>query len=182
MQENIIDSLVAKIAAEVKGQQSAPASKASAPKEAPKAAAQPAAKADGKYTVADYPLMEKHRDIIKTPTGKNVGDITLDALVKGNVEIEDVRISAEMLRNQADIAESAGKKQIAQNLRRAAEMTAIEDDVVIKMYDMLRPHRATKEQLLEMADTLRNKYHAQKLAELVSEACAVYEKRGILLK
>ena len=61
-------------------------------------------------------------------------------------------------------------------------MTAIEDDVVIKMYDMLRPHRATKEQLLEMADTLRSKYGAQKLAELVSEACAVYEKRGILLK
>lgn len=180
MQENIIDSLVAKIAAEVKGQQAAPAPASNA--SAPKAAVQPAVKADGRYTVADYPLMEKHKDIIKTPTGKSVGDITLDALTKGKVEIEDVRISAEMLRNQADIAESAGKRQIAQNLRRASEMTAIEDDVVIKMYDMLRPNRATKEQLLEMADTLRNKYRAHQLAELVSEACAVYEKRGILLK
>ena len=69
--------------------------------------------------------------------GKSISEISLDAVSKGNVSVEDVRISAQMLQNQADIAESAGKKQIAENLRRAAEMTAIEDDVVIKMYDML---------------------------------------------
>ena len=126
--------------------------------------------------------MEKHSDIIKTPTGKSISEISLDAVSKGNVSVEDVRISAQMLQNQADIAESAGKKQIAENLRRAAEMTVIEDDVVIKMYDMLRPNRATKEQLAGMAETLRNKYHAPLLSQLVSEACAVYEKRGILLK
>ncbi|MDD6235830.1 MAG: diol dehydratase small subunit [Clostridiales bacterium] len=187
MQDQLIDSLVAKIAADLKGESSAPA----APKPVAQAAkvhtetAVPKASAasDGsKYTVADYPLMEKHSDIIKTPTGKSVSDISLEAVSKGNVSVEDVRISAQMLQNQADIAESAGKKQIAENLRRAAEMTAIEDDVVIKMYDMLRPNRATKEQLTEMAETLRNQYHAPLLSQLVSEACAVYEKRGILLK
>lgn len=188
MQENLIDSLVAKIAEEVKGNQApAPsAPKATAPKAESKTAVErkagPAAAKTGGYTVADYPLMEKHRDIIKTPTGKDISEITLDALVHGDVTVEDVRISAQMLKNQADIAESAGKKQIAENLRRAAEMTAIEDDVVIKMYDMLRPNRATKEQLTEMAQTLQDKYRAPMLAQLVSEACAVYEKRGILLK
>lgn len=192
MQDNLIDSLVAKIAQEVKGQAAAAASapkpeKPSVTKQTQSAAEDGSKKiesvpANGRYTVADYPLMEKHRDIIKTPTGKPLADVTLDAVSDGRIDIEDVRISAEMLLNQADIAESAGKRQIAENLRRAAEMTVIEDDVVIKMYDMLRPNRATRQQLTEMAETLKNKYHAHRLAELVTEACEVYDKRGILLK
>ena len=178
MQDQLIDSLVAKIAADIKGEISAPAAPKSVAKTTDKskietaAVKHPTASNGDKYTVSDYPLMEKHSDIIKTPTGKSISEISLDAVSKGNVSVEDVRISAE----------SAGKKQIAENLRRAAEMTAIEDDVVIKMYDMLRPNRATKEQLAGMAETLRNKYHAPLLSQLVSEACAVYEKRGILLK
>ena len=188
MQDQLIDSLVAKIAADIKGEISAPAAPKSVAKTTDKskietaAVKHPTASNGDKYTVSDYPLMEKHSDIIKTPTGKSISEISLDAVSKGNVSVEDVRISAQMLQNQADIAESAGKKQIAENLRRAAEMTAIEDDVVIKMYDMLRPNRATKEQLAGMAETLRNKYHAPLLSQLVIEACAVYEKRGILLK
>lgn len=191
MQDNLIDTLVAKVAQEVKGQAaastSAPKTETSAQKKVQPVAVETVKKSDtasagsGRYTIADYPLMEKHRDIINTPTGKPLAEITLDAVAKGNVDIEDVRISAEMLNNQADIAESAGKKQISENLRRAAEMTRIEDDVVIKMYDMLRPHRATKQQLIEMAETLRNKYHADRLAQLVTEACEVYQRRGILL-
>lgn len=187
MQEQIIDSLVAKVAQELKGQNNAASSAPPQPAQKKEENHAPhlseiQEKSGKRYTTADYPLLEKHRDIIKTPTGKPISDITLDALVKGDVSVEDVRISAEMLMNQADIAESAGKRQVAENLRRAAEMTAIEDDVVIKMYDMLRPNRATKEQLIEMAETLKTSYHAERLAKLVSEACEVYEKRGILLK
>jgi len=183
MQENLIDSLVAKIAEEVKGQTVNGYSAPKPPVQTPTFRPQPTYVGGKKrYTVADYPLMEKHRDIVKTPTGKPLSDITLDAVSKGQVTVDDVRISPEMLLNQADIAESAGKVQIAENLRRAAEMIAIEDDVVIKMYDMLRPNRATKEQLMEMAQTLKTKYRADRLAQLVTEACEVYEKRGILLK
>jgi propanediol dehydratase small subunit len=87
-----------------------------------------------------------------------------------------------MLLNQAQIADSAGKTQVAENFRRAAEMTGVPDDQVIHMYDMLRPNRSTKQQLQELADTLKNQYNAVLCAKLVSDAMAIYEKRGILLK
>ena len=49
------------------------------------------------------------------------------------------------------------------------------------MYDMLRPNRATKQQLEEIADILENTYQAALCAKLVREAMTIYEKRGILL-
>ena len=70
---------------------------------------------------------------------------------------------------------------MAENLRRAAEMTAVPDDKVIAMYDLLRPNRATKAQLQAMADELEHAYGATLCARLVREALEIYEKRGILL-
>ncbi len=135
----------------------------------------------GTYTEADYPMLKKHGDMIKTPTGKSVSELTLENVLNENVTIKDVRISSEMLHAQAQIAESAGKKQIGENLKRAAELTQVPDDTIIKMYDMLRPNRSTKAQLEELANTLLNQYHAPMCAQLVQEAAAVYEKRNILL-
>ena len=80
----------------------------------------------------------------------------------------------------ADIAQEAGKPAMGENLRRAAELTQVPDEEVIRMYDMLRPNRATKAQLLELAKTLETQYHAPMCAALVREAVEVYEKRGIL--
>ncbi len=133
------------------------------------------------FTAADYPLLQKHPEMVRTPTGKPVGDITMEAVRQGSVTGEDLRISRDMLLRQAQVAESAGKKQVAENFRRAAEMTAVPDDAVIEMYDRLRPNRATKTQLTDMADTLEKEYHAPMLAGLVREAADIYEKRGILL-
>lgn len=163
-----IDNLVSLLAKELKSGVS--------PK--PEQAAQ---KTDGKYTQADYPMLKKHGDVIKTPTGKSMGDINLESVINETVTIKDVRISSEMLHAQAQIAESAGKKQIGENLKRAAELIAVPDDTIIKMYDMLRPNRSTKAQLQELEQTLRNEYHAPMCAQLVKEAAAVYEKRNILL-
>lgn len=140
-----------------------------------------AVQANGTYTEADYPMLKKHGDIIKTPTGKSVSEISLENVLNESVSIKDVRISSEMLHAQAEIAESAGKKQIGENLKRAAELTQVPDDTIIKMYDMLRPNRSTKAQLEELAQTLLNQYHAPMCAQLVREAVAVYEKRSILL-
>lgn len=138
------------------------------------------AKEPSRYTEADYPMLQKHRADIKTPTGKSMGDITLENVLAGKVSIQDVRISGEMLHAQAQIAESAGKKQLGQNLRRAAELTQVPDDAIIQMYDLLRPHRATKAQLGELAETLLQKYRAPLCAQLVREAAEIYEKRNIL--
>lgn len=188
MDNNLIESLVAEVANNIHAKQGtakpasapqpAPAPKAAAPQAAPA----PAASNPGGYTTADYPIMNKHNEAVKTPTGKHVSEITLDAVKSGEITQQDIRISREMLINQAQIAESAGKVQMGQNLRRAAELTAVPDDVVIQMYDMLRPNRATKQQLVEMGSTLRTQYKAELCAKLVSEAAEVYEKRGILLK
>ena len=164
-----IENLVALLAKELKS------GEASKPQQAP------FAKANSTFTQEDYPMLQKHGDIIQTPTGKRVSDITLENVLNQSVDIKDVRISSEMLHAQAQIAESAGKKQIGENLKRAAELTQVPDDIIIKMYEMLRPNRSTKVQLDELTQTLLNQYHAPMCAQLVREAAAVYEKRNILL-
>lgn len=143
----------------------------------------PAASAgEGEATVADYPILEKHPEWVRTPTGKPVDAVSMDAVRDGSLTGEDLRISREMLLKQAQVAKSAGKVQVYENLCRAAELTGVPDDLVIKMYDSLRPNRSTKAQLAEMAETLRSVYHADQCAQLVTEAMEIYEKRGILLK
>lgn len=139
------------------------------------------AEAPERLTAADYPLLEKHPELVRTPTGKPADAITMEGVRDGSVVKEDLCISKEMLLAQADVAESAGKRQVAENLRRAAEMTAVPDDKVIEMYDKLRPHRSTKTELRAMAAALETQYGAPRLAKLVYEAVEIYEKRGILL-
>jgi propanediol dehydratase small subunit len=141
------------------------------------AAAKPSA---GGYTYHDYPLGEKKADTLKTPTGKSMNDITLDAVVSGSITGADVRITPETLEAQAQIAESCGRKVFAGNLRRAAELIAIPDARLLEMYNALRPYRSTKAELVAMAAELKSKYNASQTAALVEEAAAVYEARGRL--
>lgn len=128
-----------------------------------------------------YPLGENERDHITSRTGKKLSDLTLDEVKKGHVTSDDIKISAETLRAQGEVSAEAGNPQMQQNFERAAELTNVPDDVILKMYDKMRPNRATKQELLGMADELENTYHAPKCAKLVREAAEVYEKRGILL-
>ena len=128
-----------------------------------------------------YPLGENEKNTIASKTGKKLDDITLDAVKAGTVTAEDIKISKEMLRRQGQVAMEADSAPMARNFERAAELVDVPDDVILKMYNMLRPNRATKAELLAMADELNNKYHAKTCAKLVLEAAEVYEKRGILL-
>lgn len=142
----------------------------------------PATVANGnKLTTNDYPLAVKHPEKVKSYTGKTMDEITLNSTMNGELKSEDIRISAEVLECQAQIAESTGKKQLAENFRRAAELTRIPDEEVLKIYDLLRPNRATKAQLLQLAQRLKEQYGAVGNAKLVEEAVSIYEKRGILL-
>ena len=128
-----------------------------------------------------YPLGENERDKIASKTGKRLDDITLDAVKEGSITAEDIKISKEMLRRQGQVAMEAGSAPMARNFERAAELVDVPDDVILQMYNMLRPNRATKAQLLAMADELATRYHAKTCAKFVLEAAEVYEKRGILL-
>ena len=128
-----------------------------------------------------YPLGEYEADSIRSKTGKKLDEITLDEIRKGHVSPEDIKISKEMLYNQGQVAKDSDNPALAANFERASELVDVPDDVILKMYDKLRPNRSTKLELVMMAKELLEKYDAKNCARLVMEAAEVYEKRGILL-
>jgi propanediol dehydratase small subunit len=128
----------------------------------------------------DYPLSVQRTDLLFTPTGKAINDITIEAVMAGEVQSSDLRITAATLRLQAQVSEKVGRPQLGANLRRAAEMTAIGDQRVLEIYNALRPNASTKSELEAIAAELESEYGATHLAELVLEAAAVYERRDIL--
>ena len=127
-----------------------------------------------------YPLGVHEADTITSRTGKKLDQITLEEVCRGNVTADDIKISAEMLRRQGQVAMDADNPQMAANFERAAELVNVPDDVILKMYNDLRPHRSTKLELVRMAQELLETYHAPHCAKLVLEAAEIYEKRGIL--
>lgn len=128
-----------------------------------------------------YPLGEHEKEKIASKTGKKLTDITLDEVMKNHVSADDIKISKDMLRAQGQVAREAGNDPMEKNFERAAELVDVPDDVILKMYDKLRPNRSTKLELVLMAQELLEKYNAKNCARLVMEAAEVYEKRGILL-
>ena len=128
-----------------------------------------------------YPLGEYEKDKISSKTGKKLEDITLSEVMKNHVSSDDIKISKETLKYQGEIAKEAGNAPMEMNFARAAELVDVPDDVILKMYDKLRPNRSTKLELVEMAKELSEKYNAYNCAKLVMEAVEVYEKRGVLL-
>ena len=127
-----------------------------------------------------YPVGEKQPDRVRTRHGHSLGELTLDNLLAGNVTASDFAITAEGLRLQAAIAEQAGRPNLAQNLRRGAELVEIPDKVLLDVYELLRPGRARRaDDLRVAADQLRDTYGAKETASLLEEAALVYERRGI---
>ena len=128
-----------------------------------------------------YPLGELEKEQIRSKTGKKLTEITLDEVMKGHISSDDIKISKEMLKAQGQVAKETGNDPMEKNFERAAELVDVPDDVILKMYDKLRPNRFTKLELVQMAQELIEKYNAKNCARLVMEAAEVYEKRGILL-
>ena len=128
----------------------------------------------------DYPLSEKRPELVKTATGKSLNDITLDAIMSGAVKAEEIRITPQTLDYQAQIADSISRPQLANNMRRAGELTNVPDARVLEMYNALRPNRSSKAELLAIADELENQYGAKVCANFVREAAGVYEARDVL--
>lgn len=127
-----------------------------------------------------YPLGEHEKERITSKTGMKLTDITLDEVMKNHISADDIKISREMLKAQGQVAKEAGNDPMEKNFERAAELVDVPDEVILKMYDKLRPNRSTKLELVMMAQKLLEKYNAKNCAKLVMEAAEVYEKRGIL--
>jgi propanediol dehydratase small subunit len=129
---------------------------------------------------AIYPVGEKDPDRVRTSNGRPLSDLTLDNLLAGHVAASDFGITAEGLRLQAAIAERAGRPNLAQNLRRGAELVEIPDNVLLDVYELLRPGRAqSTDDLRAAANQLRDTYGAKETASLLEEAALIYERRGI---
>jgi propanediol dehydratase small subunit len=128
----------------------------------------------------DYPLSQKRPELVRTATGKSLDQITLEAVMKGEVTADEIWITPQTLEYQAQVAESIHRPQLAGNMRRAAELTKVSDERILQIYNALRPYRSTKAELLAIADELEHQYGAKINAEFVREAAAVYEARGRL--
>ena len=133
-----------------------------------------------KLTVEDYPLSEKHPDLIKGQRGRTLSQVTLDALMSGDIQMEDLRITKDALLYQAQIARAANRPTLAQNFERAAELVDIPQDLIMKVYELLRPGRAkSRKELVEAAASLRSTYGASRMAAFIEEAADIYDRRGL---
>jgi propanediol dehydratase small subunit len=112
-------------------------------------------------------------------SGRDSGELTTERLLRDELGPDDVRIHPDTLRRQAEVAERHHNPQLAANLRRAAELALMPEGDVLALYEALRPHRASAEELEALAVRLDG-VPAPSSAALVREAADVYARRGLL--
>ena len=135
---------------------------------------------DDKLTAADYPVAEKRPELVESARGKRLEEITLDAVMAGEVTMEDLRITPRALQQQAEIARAVDRAALAANFERASEMARLPQPVIMEIYELLRPGRAPgKQTLLEQAERLRRDFAAERLAAFLEEAAEIYERRKL---
>lgn len=127
-----------------------------------------------------YPLGEHEQQSIHSAGERPFEAVNLSSLMSGHLSPQDLRIHADTLLAQADIARQAGFGKLAENLSRAAELTRIPDSLLLAMYEALRPGRSTGEQLSQLAEQLEDKFAAPRCAEFVRQAEDNYRRRGLL--
>ena len=127
----------------------------------------------------DYPLGTRRPDLVTTPAGLPLSEVTLDGARAGRLVPDDVRATPETLRLQAAVAGAAGRAQLADNLERAAELTAVPEDELLAVYTALRPRRSSASELAAWAARL-DEWSAPRTAAFVREAASAYAERGLL--
>ena len=130
--------------------------------------------------MSEYPLRENAADQLRTFSGKAFDEITAEAVAAGELTGEDLRTHGDTLRQQAAIARDGGFPQLAANLLRAAELTEVPNDELLKIYELLRPERAAYDDLLKLAEHLERTYGAKENGAMLREAAQVYRERNLL--
>jgi propanediol dehydratase small subunit len=128
----------------------------------------------------DYPLGSRRPDLVETPSGLALDEVTLEAARNGVLVAADVRATAATLERQAAVARAAGRTQLAENLARAAELAGVPDDQLLAIYTALRPGRSTASELEGWARRLEE-WEAPVTAAFVREAAVAYGERGLLV-
>lgn len=130
--------------------------------------------------MSEYPLRENAAESLRAQSGRRLSEITAEALAAGELGGDDLRAHADTLRQQAEIARAGGYPQLAANLLRAAELTDVPNEEMLKIYETLRPERASYDELTRLADYLETTYAARENAAFIREAADVYRQRGLL--
>ena len=130
-----------------------------------------------------YPLAEHDPERVRSRSGRTLGDLSVEAIVAGEVAIEELAIAPDGLRAQAEIARAAGRPTLARNFERAAELVDVPEELLLRVYELLRPGRAKdRDGARSVAAELRAAHGAELNARLVEEAAELYERRGLFRK
>ena len=128
--------------------------------------------------VTDYPLGTRRPDLVTTPSGLRLDDVTLAGARAGSLAPDDTRATAATLALQAEVARAAGRVQLADGIERAAELTRVPDDELLAIYTALRPGRSSADELEAWAARLAELGAAHNAA-FVREAAEAYRARGL---
>ena len=104
---------------------------------------------------------------------------SVQAAIDGKLQLSDLRMDPPTLAHQAVVAEDGGNPQLAENFLRAAELATLDGGEVMSLYEALRPHRSTADELEALRASLEAR-GAARCAELVRQAAVVYARRGLL--
>jgi propanediol dehydratase small subunit len=129
---------------------------------------------------SDYPLGAIRPDLVATPGGLALDEVTVEALRTGRLSSNDMRATPETLRRQAEVARAHGRPQLADSLTRAAELARVPAELILEIYTALRPRRSSGEELERWAERLEAEFDAPLTAAFVREAKDVYAARGLL--
>ena len=127
----------------------------------------------------DYPLGVRRPELVRTPSGTPLAEVTLESARAGRLAGSELRATPDTLRMQAAVARASGRTQLADNLERAAELAARPDDELLEIYTALRPNRSTAQELESWATRLDGQA-APRTAAFVREAATVYAERNLL--
>ena len=118
----------------------------------------------------EYPFYKHEREHLKLSGGRPLQELSLESVRDGKIAAEEIGIHPDTLRAQAEVAERNGFLQLASNLRRAAELAGVPDEHNLKVYEALRPGRASAAELEEIARELEETYEAPLTAKFIREA------------
>jgi propanediol dehydratase small subunit len=90
-------------------------------------------------------------------SGREASELSVDGVVGGELGPDDIRISPDTLRHQAEVARTHGNPQLAANFERAAELTAFEESEILALYELMRPGRSTGDELRAKAGELESR-------------------------
>jgi propanediol dehydratase small subunit len=130
--------------------------------------------------ISDYPLGTRRPELVRTPSGLGLDELTLDAVRARRIGPGDLWATPGTLRRQSAVALAAGRTQLADNLARAAELATVPSATILDIYTALRPHRSSAAELEAWAERLETELRAPLCAAFVREAAAACAERGLL--